>query len=189
MSKELEHLMLDYYSGTNSHTIDEDGVHLYANEWVFHDFVPISPSGNVYEYDITYSCSAGNHFYIGWERFDANFTSRSNNATVYVVDTLPSTNAERVRKIGTVNLSTDGVNPCAYIRLRVLNGWSGSTSGATLNATIHSLSLLEKSSSETSTPKVLESGQVIDDHFSEKSNGIVSITKRGYVESENIYEY
>jgi len=78
-------------------------------------------------------------FYIGWERYDINKTSRTNNATIYVISTKAAADYQRVS--GIVNLSTDGTNPCAFIRLRVLNKWSGSTSDTNGTAIIHSLSL------------------------------------------------
>ena len=41
-------------------------------------YVPISPLGKTYYYDITYSNTSGNQFYIGVEKFDSNKKSGSN---------------------------------------------------------------------------------------------------------------
>ena len=100
-------------------------------------YVPVNPTGKTYYYDMQLSINAGNQFYVGFERYDADKTPRRNNACVYVYSTRPTTDVVKQRFRGTVDLSTDGVNPCAFVTLRVLNGWSGTTSGVTGKATIH----------------------------------------------------
>ena len=85
------------------------------------EYFKVNPSGKTYYYDIVVSVSAGNQFYIGFQRYDAAKTARSNNATVYVVATKPTSDVVYQRYKGTVDLSTDGVNPCDTISLRVLN--------------------------------------------------------------------
>lgn len=67
------------------------------------------------------SIAAGNQFYVGFERYDVDKTSRSNQACVYVYTTKPSADVVYQRFFGTVNLATDGVNPTDTIKLRVLN--------------------------------------------------------------------
>ena len=121
-------------------------------------YIEINPINHIYRYDFTISVAAGNQFDIGFERYDENKTPRSNNACVYPFVQKPTTDIVKKRYTGTVNLSTDGTNPCKYIRLRVLNGWSGSTSSSTYTATIHNISLREISPAPTENTKLLKTG-------------------------------
>ncbi len=146
------------------------------------DYIEIEPG--IYEYDITISVNTGNQFYIGFHRYDANKTSRSNNACIYIISIKPTTDIVKKRYKGTVNLSTDGTNPCKYISLRILNGWSGTTSGVTGQSTIHNLSLRKQSN--INSPSITKKGQLICDEF--KEDAIASIYKNGIVESLNIIE-
>lgn len=130
------------------------------------NYLEITPG--IYEYDYTISVNTGNQLYIGFERYDANKTSRSNNACVYTYSTKPSTDIVKQRYKGTVNLSTDGTNPLKYIALRILNGWSGTTSGVTGQTTIHNFSL--RLQSAATNPKITKAGQLIGDEFKEYSN-------------------
>ena len=143
------------------------------------DYIPILPTNHTYEYDITYSFDSGNHFYIGFERYDIDKTARSNNACVYVVDSTSGADHNRIK--GTVNLSTDTVNQCRYIALRILNGWYNTTG----TATIHNMSL-----HEVSTPRnhsqLTEQGNFIIDEI--KENQKASFYKNGIVEAHNFIE-
>ena len=130
------------------------------------DYIVITPG--IYEWDYTVSINAGNQFYIGFERYDADKTSRSNAATVYQLGFKPSEDLIKKRFFGTVDLSTDGVNPIKYIALRILNGWSGTTSGVTGQATIHNFSL--RLQSAATNPQLTKTGQLIGDEFKEYSN-------------------
>lgn len=146
------------------------------------DYIEIEPG--IYEYDITISVNTGNQFYIGFHRYDANKTSRSNNACTYIISIKPTADIVKKRYKGTVNLSTDGTNPCKYISLRILNGWSGTTSGVTGQSTIHNLSLRKQSN--INSPSITKKGQLICDEF--KEDAITSIYKNGIVESLNVIE-
>lgn len=126
-------------------------------------YIEITPG--VYYYDTTISVNAGNQFYIGFERYDADKTSRSNQACVYIYTTKPSSDVVKQRYKGTVDLSTDSVNPLKYITLRVLNGWSGTNSGVTGQATIHHLSLRLVSGAQN--PKLEKTGQLITSELKE----------------------
>ena len=147
-------------------------------------YIPINPTGHTYEYDYTISVNAGNQFYIGFERFDANKTSRSNSACTYTYATKPSANVVKQHFKGTVDLSTDGVNPCAFIALRILNGWSGTNSGVTGTATIHSFSLREIGTKQQ--PKLTKQGQFIEEELKEETN--MKLHKNGIVETNNLIE-
>lgn len=85
------------------------------------NYIKINPTGHTYYYDIEVSIDADNQFYLGFHRYDANKTSRSNNACVYVINVKPTTALNHQRYFGTVNLATDGVNPTDTISLRILN--------------------------------------------------------------------
>lgn len=175
-------------SGTGTFTQNKNGLNLNNKIWVYHDYVSINPTGKTYKYDITYSCDAGNQFYIGWQRYDANKTSRSNSACVYVISTKPSTDVVTNRVKGTVDLSTDGVNPCAFIKLRILNKWTGSDSNTQGKATIHSLSLKEYSNDNVLTPlNHTKQGTVNTTEIIESDIG-VSINDTYELKSNNFYE-
>lgn len=127
------------------------------------EYIKITPG--VYEYDYTISVNTGNQFYIGIERYDANKTSRSNNACVYTTAIKPTTDIVKQRYKGTVTLTTDGTNTIDTITLRILNGWSGTTSGVTGIATIHNFSL--KLQSTSIDPSLKKTGQFLAGEFKE----------------------
>ena len=146
-------------------------------------YVPVNPTNKTYYYDMMLSVSADNLFYVGWERYDKDFTPRSNNACVYVYATKPSSDVVRQRYRGTVNLSTDGVNPCAFIALRILNGWSSTTG----TATVHYLSLREVDNSVGFHTSFGKNGIATTDLFLEP-NGTGDIEKTGIINMTNFYE-
>ena len=152
------------------------------------EYIPIDPTGKTYYYDIIFSANAGNMFDIGFERYDKDKTPRTNSACTYVYATNSATDIDHKRIRGTVNLSTDTVNPCAFIALRILNGWSGTTSGVTGTATIHYMSLREVVTSEGfEQTQVLETGVVAGDTFIDK-NDKMSIEERGLVNGVDFME-
>ena len=191
MSLELAHLDVFKYSGAGSFTNDSDGLHMTDVCWCRNNdgFISINPDGATFYYDVVCSITSGNQFYIGWERFDANKTARSNDACVYVVNAKPSSNLVKQRYRGTVNLSTDGTNPCAFIRLRILNKWSGSDSGSEGTATIHSLSLISVQTTNVITRRGYKNGIFIADHFDEFALDKVSIQRYGNTYESTLYEY
>lgn len=148
------------------------------------NYISINPTNHTYYYDFDISLNAGNKFYIGFERYDADKTSRSNNATIYICDTRPTEDINHKHIFGTVDLSTDGVNPCAFIALRILNGWSGTTSGVVGTATIHSMSLREVSTIQN--PKLYKNGILLTDEFKEYQKA--SFYKNGFVEATEFIE-
>ena len=147
-------------------------------------YVPISPTGKTYYWDVDISVNTGNRFYIGFERYDADKTSRSNSACVYVVSIKPSSDVVHQRYYGTVDLSTDGVNPCAFIRLRILNGWTGTASGVTGIAAVHRLSLREVTTIQN--PKIHKDGIFLVDELNEHRKA--SFYKNGIVEATEFIE-
>jgi hypothetical protein len=147
-------------------------------------YISINPTNHTYYYDFDISVNAGNQFYIGFERYDADKTSRSNNATVYIYSTKATEDVNHKHIFGTVNLSTDGVNPCAFIALRILNGWSGTNSGVIGAATIHSMSLREISSIQN--PKLYKNGILSTGEFKEYQKA--SFYKNGFVEATEFIE-
>lgn len=141
---------LSLTNGDGSFSLNEDGIFLDGYLHIKTDsYIPINPTNKIYKYEITLSQDEGNMVYIGFERYDANKTYRENNATVYVITSSIEKDHETIR--GVVNLATDGVNPCNFIKLRILNDWdSSSTIGK--KATIHYLSLKEFDSENELTP-------------------------------------
>lgn len=185
---EIEYLYNLNKSQNGTFSQDSEGLHLDQYVWVSHDYIPINPTNKTYKYDLICSIDAGNYFYIGWERYDANKTSRSNSACVYAVAVKPSSDLKYQRYRGTINLSTDGVNPCAFIKLRILNKWTGSESDTQGKATIHYLSLKQYSSSDNLTPlKISKTGITNTTEIWENSIG-VSINRSQELNSNNFYE-
>ena len=127
-------------SGSDSNiTNNADGsVTIKDNTWAMSwtpdntGLVSITP-GKIYYYDITYSNTSGNQFYIGIEKFDANKASGSNEECQYQVNDTSARDHYRV--FGTVTISSANGNTPAYVRLRILNAWNGSSSSKI--ATIH----------------------------------------------------
>ena len=146
------------------------------------EYIKITPG--TYEYDYTISVNTGNRFYIGIERYDANKTSRSNAACVYTTAIKPTADIVKQRYKGTVNLTTDGTNTIDTITLRILNGWSGTTSGVTGLATIHSFSL--KLQSSGIDPSLKRTGQFTAGEFKEETN--TKFYKDHIVEANEIIE-
>ena len=150
------------------------------------DYIKITPTGNTYYYDTEISVAAGNQFYIGFERYDANKTSRSNSACVYIVAIKPTIDIVHQHYFGTVNLATDGTNPTDTITLRILNAWSGTASDSTKEATIHHLSLREIAG-DPQTGKIKQQGQIYTDELVERV-GQASIYENGLVGGNNFIE-
>lgn len=150
------------------------------------DYIKINPTGKTYYWDTEISVAAGNQFYIGFERYDANKTSRSNQACAYIIAIKPTSNIVHQRYFGTIDLSTDGVNPTDTIALRILNAWSGTTSDSTKEATIHYLSLREVSG-KPQTGKIKQQGQIYTDEFVEREKQ-ASIYENGFVGGNIIIE-
>lgn len=145
-------------------------------------YIEITPG--TYYYDTTISVNTGNQFYIGFERYDANKTARENQACAYIYTTKPSSNVVKQRYKGTVNLSTDGTNTLKYITLRILNGWSGTTSGVTGQATVHNLSL--RLVSDAQTPKIKRTGEFVVSELKEDTKS--SLYKNDMVEAAEFIE-
>lgn len=145
-------------------------------------YIEITPG--TYYYDTTISVNTGNQFYIGFERYDANKTARENQACTYIYTTKPSSNVVKQRYKGTVNLSTDGTNTLKYITLRILNGWSGTTSGVTGQATVHNLSL--RLVSDAQTPKIKRTGEFVVSELKEDTKS--SLYKNDMVEAAEFIE-
>ena len=144
-------------------------------------YVPISPSGKTYYYDITYSNTAGNQFYIGVEKYDSNKVSGSNSECQYQVVT--SSAADHIRVFGTIDLSTANGNPAAYAKLRILNAWNGADSNKV--AIIHECIFREESTLENF--KVNKNGVVSANCFAE-GGSVFEDRKNGIVESPNFIE-
>ena len=171
-----------YSNHTNVYTNYTNGeIKLTGSSSVSTPYIPISPSGKTYYYDLDVSVDANNQVYIGFERYDANKTARSNNATVYVMSPKPSTALTHQRYRGTVNLSTDGVNPCAFITLRILNDWSGA---ASRSMTVHKISLREVTTIQS--PKLYKTGIFTVDELNEHLKS--SLYKNGFVEATEFIE-
>lgn len=168
----------------------ENGYLLFTGKvWpsVTESYIPISNCTNTFEYDIIYESDAGNYFYIGIERYAADKTTGSNSSCIYQIST-NNTIKTKQRVRGTVNLNqnTSTGNKTAFIRLRILNQWSGS-SGTNVTAKIYHISLREITET-TNKISVTKTGQLKSDTFWEDYQ-IASFNKLNVVEGNNFYEY
>lgn len=142
------------------------------------DYIEVEPG--IFYWDIIVSIDAGNHFYFGIERYDANKTNTSNQGTIYFIDMAPSANVVQQRYSGKIELLTAfNGNPLKYIALRILNGWYN-TPGT---ATVHSLSLRQYSEN-TSVDRF---GQLSNDWFIEE-DGNIQRYKNGVLRANHFVE-
>lgn len=152
-------------------------------------YIPIQDPSHTFEYDFTYENDTGNYFYIGIERYDVNKATGSNSCCIYQIST-SNTAHSKTRVRGTVNLnqviSSSNSNKTAYIRLRILNNWSGS-SASNATAKIYHLSLREITDT-TNKISISKTGQLISDTFWEGFDP-VGFNKLSVVEGGQIYEY
>lgn len=150
-------------------------------------YIPIDDYTHTFEYDITYESDAGNYFYVGIERYAADKTTGSNSSCFYMIATNNVAKAkQRIR--GTINMNTDTStgNKPAYIRLRILNNWTGS-SGTNVTAKIYNISLREITENINKI-SVTKQGQLTTDTTWE-AMPIASFNKLNVVECDNLYEY
>jgi hypothetical protein len=165
---------------------DENGeITLIGNSSIGSNYIPINPVGKTYYYDIDVSIQAGNQFYFGFEQFDEDKTSTSNNSCWYAISPKPTSDLVHKRyfrtKTFTVNLSTG--KPPVYLRVRILNNWSGSAA-SDLSATIHRMSLREVSTLQQ--PKIEKNGIILADEFNELHRS--AFYKNGFIEANNLIE-
>ena len=151
-------------------------------------YIPIDDCTHTFEYDIIYESDAGNVFDVGVERYAADKTTGTNSCCIYqIVTNNVAKSKQRVR--GTINLNqevTNG-NKTAYIRLRILNQWSGSTSSGTVTAKIYHISIREITES-TNKISVTQQGQLTTDTLWDDYTP-ASFNKLNVVECNNFYEY
>lgn len=150
-------------------------------------YIPIDDYTHTFEYDITYESDAGNCFDVGIEKYAADKTTGSNSSCSYMIATNNAAKAkQRVRGTVNMNVDTSTGNKPAYIRLRILNNWTGS-SGTNVTAKIYHLSLREITET-TNKISVTKQGQLTTDTAWEAMS-IASFNKLNVVECDNLYEY
>ena len=178
-------LTTSYGNRTNIYTAynDDGEITLTGGSSIGSDYIPISPTGKVYYFDIDVSIDAGNQFYLGFERFDVDKAATSNSSCDYVVAVKPSSALVHQHYFGTrtwtANLSTG--KPPAYIALRILNDWSGANGR---KATIHSVSLREVTT--LTTEQILKTGITKADEFIEGEK--TAIQQNKIIRSKNFIE-
>lgn len=176
---------------TNGTSAIMEGDHLLFTGYIWpsptEQYIPIKDFTNTFEYDITFENDAGNYFYVGIERYAADKTTGSNQSCIYLIS--GSNTARDKRRIrGTVNLNQDtsSGNKTAFIRLRILNQWSGS-SGTNVTAKIYHLSLRELTET-TNKISINKQGQLKTDTLWENYN-TASFNKLNVVETNSLYEF
>ncbi len=201
---ELVHGLNKFYKSSGSYVWNEDtcdleitgGAHLkmYADDGT--TYTPVKRDGVTYYWDAIYSNSSGNQFYIGIEKFDANKTGTSNDSCSYIVNT--KAKYDHNRAFGTFTLVNDANgNPVKYIRVRVLNNWTGSVTGETCGnvAKIHFLSIREVTNNTLKTASITKKSEIKTDSFrtTEKNLpdtevGGAHFYKNGFVGGTDFYE-
>ena len=148
------------------------------------DYIKINPTDKTYYYDFELSIDANNQIYLGFERFDAAKTSRSNSACMYAVAVKPSTAVSHAHYHGTINIGTpfDANTPVDTIAVRILNDWS-SANGRSM--TVHKMSLREVSTLQNT--KINKQGQTIITELIEM-NDKFRIQKNGIIETNEFLE-
>lgn len=176
---------------TNGTSVIIENDHLLFTGYIWpaalESYIPIIDKTHIFEYDITYESDAGNYFYVGIEKYAPDKTTGSNASCQYVIGTQNAAKAkQRVRGTVNMNVTTSSGNSTAFIRLRILNQWSGSSS-TNVTAKIYHLSLREIT--ETSNKiSITQAGQLKSDTFWENFDP-ASFNKLNVIESKTLYEY
>ena len=189
MSQELLQGLGSVKTNGSSVKMVKDYLLITGNVWpsATESYIPIQNCTHTFEYDFIYESDAGNYFYIGIERYAADKTTGSNASCIYQVST-SNTAKTKTRIKGTINLNQDtsSGNKTAFIRLRILNQWSGS-SGTGVTAKIYHLSLREITET-TNKINITKTGILQTDTIWEGFNP-AGLNKLNVVESNQIYEY
>lgn len=189
MSQELLQGLASVKTNGSSVKLENDYLLFTGNIWpsALETYIPIQDCTHTFEYDIVYESDAGNYFYIGIERYASDKTTGSNSSCIYQIAT---NNAEKTKQRirGTVNLNqtTSSGNLTAFIRLRILNQWTGS-SGTDVTAKVYHLSLREITENVNKN-SITKTGILNTDTFWEGFN-LAGLNKLNVVESNQLYEY
>ena len=192
MSKELLQGLASVKTSNvlGSHARLEDGYIFFTGKYTVaatESYIPIEDYTHTFEYDITYESDAGNYFYVGIEKYAADKTTGTNSSCSYMIATNNEAKTkQRVR--GTVNMDveTSAGNKPAYIRLRILNQWTGS-SGTNVTAKIYRISFREITE-DTNKISIKKQGQLTTDTIWE-AMPVTSFNKLNVVECNNLCEY
>lgn len=179
-------------SGSYAGTTTYNGDHLLFTGYIWptpiESYIPIIDCTHTFRYDYIYENIAGNYFYIGIERYDKDKATGSNSCCIYQVATNNTAHTSPTRITGTVNLnqtiSSTNTNKTAFIRLRILNQWSGS-SATNATAKIYRLSLREMIGDNKI--KIYKTGILTSDTFWENSDR-ARVNDYDVVESKEFFE-
>lgn len=177
---------------TNGTSVKIEDDHLLLTGYIWPSsteaYIPIIDCTHTFIYTYTYESIAGNNFYIGIERYDINKATGSNSCCIYQVNTANVAKPKNT-VTGTVNLnqaiSSSNTNKTAFVRLRILNNWSGS-SASNATAKIYLLSLREIMGNEKIS--ITKTGQTQAGVFWEGYEK-TSFGKYGDVDSVSFYEH
>ena len=178
---------------SNSNTVIKNTDHLLFTGYIWptptESYIPIFDCTHSFRYDFVYENVAGNTFYIGIERYDKDKATGSNSCCIYQVATSNAAHTTPTRVTGVVNLnqtiSSENTNKTAFIRLRILNQWSGSTA-TNAAAKIYRLSLREMISDNKI--KIYKTGILTSDTFWENCDR-ARMSDYDVVETNQIYEF
>lgn len=191
MAIELLNCQFDYASNSAYYFYDSNGLHFIqkgSTTWVYSPYIEL-PSATTYQYDFLISAEqASNTIYLQVERFNENKESITNNAALNCIGGItPSSDLIYARYKGTLNLATFGsgseIQNTKYIRIRICNNYGSSKTGTFI---LHSWSI-KAINNDLKTGKFLKTGQLETESFRESNNA--SISKNGFIDGENFYEY
>lgn len=166
-------------------TVDSDGSVVFTKMvWAKSPMIPVKAGETLY-YDITYSNTSGNLFYLGYEFYNASGGSDQNEGCNYVIGSTNSADHSRIK--GTITVPTQAASAATtQLRLRILNDWNG-TGNASYIAKIHHISLRRVSSIDA--PKIDKNNYIIASDIREYNyTNKTSLYKNGFMAANKIEE-
>lgn len=157
-----------------------------GSQWVASDMLPVV-QGDTYYYEIIYSNTENNLFYVGLEQYDEDGNSGENELCWYCYVGGDASARDHRRVFGSFTMSgtSSAGKPLTQMRLRILNNWNWASGN--MIATIHHISLRHVTSIQPQ--KVEKNGVVSTNVFREDTyHGKTSFYKNGVVSSTDIIE-
>lgn len=168
---------------------------------LYHDdgtvYIPVEKDNMLYYYDFIFSNDSGNQLYIGVEKTDSAKTSSSNDSCHYILNTKAKQDHVRVKGSFTLTNDANG-KPVRYIRIRFLNQWTGSVTGATCGnvGKIHFLSIREVPNNTLKITSMGKNGVTYSDSFrttyhdlATTKDGGAHIYDNGFMGATDFYEF
>lgn len=170
--------------GTTGLTTLADGsLQIQWHTWMDCPRFEVIPGETLY-WDIVYSNESGDHFYVGFEKYNVDGGTDQNQNCHYIINTTAAKDHERAKGSFEVVATVEGKTTKWY-RLRVLNGWESGSSEK--KATIHSISLRRVPS--VKSPNITKTSIVQADDFREYNyNDETAMYKNGFIGARGFIE-